>query len=79
MPLQVVVDCFFKSSKQVSQASLFSFERNCYSLPASNANRPVSVRIYPDWLAVAAEGNKLCENAQVIQRSHHLPAKIIGA
>jgi hypothetical protein len=37
----------------------------------------VSLRIYPDRLVVAAEGNILCEHVRVIQRSHHLPAKTI--
>jgi hypothetical protein len=64
-------------SKRVSPTCLISFERNRYSVPASFANRPVSLRIYPDRLVVAAEGNILCEHARVIQRSHHLPPKTI--
>lgn len=40
------------------------------------ANRPVSLRIYPDRLVVAAEGNILCEHARVIERSHRLPRTI---
>jgi hypothetical protein len=35
------------------------FERNRYSVPASFANRPVSVRIYPERIVVAAEGQIL--------------------
>jgi hypothetical protein len=35
------------------------------------------LRIYPDRLVVAAEGNILCEHARVIQRSHKLPPKTI--
>ncbi len=61
----------------MSPTSLISFERNRYSVPASFANRPVSLRIYPDRLVVAAEGNILCEHVRVIQRSHHLPPKTI--
>jgi len=64
-------------SKRVSPTCLISFERNRYSVPASFANRPVSLRIYPDRLVIAAEGNILCEHARVIQRSHHLPPKTI--
>ena len=63
--------------KRVSPTCLISFERNRYSVPASFANRPVSLRVYPDRLVVAAEGNILCEHVRVIQRSHHLPAKTI--
>jgi hypothetical protein len=59
------------------RGGLISFKRNRYSVPASFANRPVSLRIYPDRLVVAAVGNILCEHARVIQRSPHLPPKTI--
>ena len=77
MPLPVAFDGFIELSKRVSPTCLISFDRNRYSVPASFANRPVSLRIYPDRLVVASEGNILCEHARVIQRSHHLPAKTI--
>ncbi len=77
MPLPVAFDGFIELSKRVSPACLISFDRNRYSVPASCANRPVSLRIYPDRLVVVAEGNILCQHAHVIQRSHHLPAKTI--
>jgi hypothetical protein len=57
-----------------------------YSVPASFANRPVSLRAYPDRLVVvlearlwrdAAEGQILCEHMRVIQRSHQLPPRTI--
>lgn len=63
--------------KRVSPTCLISFERNRYSVPASFANRPVSLRNYPDRLVVAAEGNILCEHPRVIQRSLQLPARTI--
>jgi len=77
MPLPVAFDGFIEISKRVSPTCLISFERNRYSVPASFANRPVSLRVYPDRLVVAAEGNILCEHARVIQRSHKLPPKTI--
>ena len=77
MPLPVAFDGFIELSKRVSPTCLISFERNRYSVPASFANRPVSLWIYPDRLVVAAKGNILCEHARVIQRSHHLPPKTI--
>jgi transposase len=77
MPLPVAFDGFVELSKRVSPTCLISFERNRYSVPASFANRPVSLRIYPDRLVVAAEGNILYEHPRVIQRSHHLPPKTI--
>ena len=51
-----------QQSKRVSPTCLMHFERNRYSVPASFANRPVSLRIYPDRLVVAAEGQILCEH-----------------
>ena len=77
MPLPVAFDGFIELSKRVSPTCLISFERNRYSVPASFANRPVSLRIYPDRLVVAAEGSILCEHPRVIERSHHLPPRTI--
>ncbi len=77
MPLPVAFDGFIELSKRVSPTCLISFERNRYSVPASFANRPVSLRIYPDRLVVAAEGNILCEHPRVIERRHDLPPKTI--
>ena len=77
MPLPVAFDGFIELSKRVSPTCLISFERNRYSIPASFANRPVSLRIYPDRLVVAAEGNILCEHPRVIDRSHQLPPRTV--
>jgi transposase len=77
MPLPPAFDGFVEQSKRVSPTCLISFERNRYSVPASFANRPVSLRIYPDRLVVAAEGQILCEHERLIQRSHHLPPRTI--
>lgn len=77
MPLPVAFDGFIELSKRVSPTCLISFERNRYSVSASFANRPISLRIYPDRLVVAAEGNILCEHPRVIQRSHQLPPRTI--
>lgn len=78
MPPPVAFDGFVELSTRVSPTCLISFERNRYSVPASLANRPVSLRIYPDRLVVAAEGSILCEHARVIERSHKLPPKTIS-
>jgi len=77
MPLPVAFDGFVELGKRVSPTCLISFERNRYSVPSSFANRPVSLRVYPERLVVAAEGNILCEHARVIQRGHHLPPRTI--
>jgi len=39
----------------IAERGLITFERNRYSVPASFANRPVSLRIYPDRLVVVPE------------------------
>jgi len=77
MSLPVAFDGFVEVSKRVSPTCLISFERNRYSVPASFANRPVSLRVYPDRLVVAAEGQILCEHTRIIQRSHKLPMKTV--
>lgn len=77
MRLPPAFDGFVEQSKRVSPTCLISFERNRYSVPASFANRPVSLRIYPDRLVIAAEGNVLCEHARVIECSHQLPPRTI--
>ena len=70
----------------MSPTCLISLERNRYSVPASFANRPVSLRVYPDRLVVVlearlwrdpAEGQILCEHVRVIQRSHQLPPRTV--
>ena len=77
MPLPPAFDGFVEQSKRVSPTCLISFERNRYSVPASFANRPVSLRIYPDQIVVAAEGQVLCQHERLIQRSHHLPPRTV--
>ena len=57
-------------TKRVSPTCLIHLERNRYSVPASFANRPVSVRVYPERIVVAAEGQIVCEHARVFARSH---------
>ena len=63
MPLGRPFDGFVEHTKRVSPTCLVHFERNRYSVPASFANRPVSLRIYPERIVVAAEGQILCEHA----------------
>ena len=54
----------------MSKGCLIHLDRNRYSVPASFANRPVSVRLYPERVVVAAEGQIVCEHARVFARSH---------
>jgi hypothetical protein len=77
MPMPRLFDGFVEYTKRVSPTCLIHLERNRYSVPASFANRPVSVRVYPERIVVAAEGRILCEHPRIIERSHHLPGRTI--
>ena len=77
MPLGRPFDGFVEHTKRVSPTCLVTFERNRYSVPASFANRPVSLRVYPERIVIAAEGRILCEHVRIIARSHHLPGRIV--
>jgi len=77
MPLGHPFDGFVEHTKRVSPTCLIHFERNRYSVPASFANRPVSLRVYPERIVIAAEGQILCQHARIIERSHHLPGRTI--
>lgn len=68
-------DGFIEHTKRVSPTCLIHLERNRYSVPESFANRPVSVRVYPKRIVVAAEGRILCEHPRIIERSHQLPGR----
>ncbi len=77
MPVGRAFDGFVEHTKRVSPTGLVHFETNRYSVPASFANRPVSLRIYPDRLVVVAEGQIVCEHARVVERSHDIPGRTI--
>jgi Mu transposase, C-terminal domain len=77
MPLGRLFDGFVEHTKRVSPACLVTFERNRYSMPASFANRPVSQRVYPKRIVIAAEGQILCEHDRIIDRSRHQLARTI--
>jgi transposase len=77
MPLPRSFDGFVEHTKRVSPTCLVHLERTRYSVPASFANRPVSVRVYPERIVVAAEGQILCEHQRIIERSHHQPPRTV--
>ena len=71
MSLSRTFDGFVEYAKRVSPTCLVHLDRNRYSVPASFANRPVSVRVYPQRIVVAAEGQVVvCEHRRVFARSH---------
>ena len=77
MALPPAFDGFVEHSKRVSPTCLVYLDRNRYSVPASFANRPVSVRVYPERIVVAAEGRIVCEHPRIISRSHDLPGRTV--
>src|ERR1700735_4309152 len=70
MQLPRPFDGFVEYAKRVSPTCLLHLERNRYRVPASFANRPVSVRVYPERIVVVAEGQIICEHRRVFARSH---------
>ena len=77
MPASRPFDGFVEYTKRVTPTCLVYLERNRYSVPASFANRPVSLRVYPDRVVVAAEGLMICEHRRIIDRSHDRPGKTV--
>ena len=71
MQLPRPFDGFVEYGKRVSPTCLIHLERNRYSVPASFANRPVSVRVYPERVVVVAEGQIVCEHPRSFARSHN--------
>ena len=77
MPLPAMFDGFVEARKRVSPTCLTTFDRNRYSVPASFANRRVSLRIYPERLVVVAEGHVICTHERIIDRSHRKLGRFI--
>ena len=70
MPMPTPFDGFVEQTKRVTPTCLVHVERNRYSVPASFANRPVSVRLYAERVVFAAEGQVIAEHQRRINRSH---------
>ena len=70
MELPRPFDGFVEHTKRVSPTCLITFESNRYSVPASYANRPISVRVYADRLVFVAETQVIAEHVRLIIRSH---------
>lgn len=69
MALPCPFDGFVEHTKRVSPTCLVTFERNRYSVPASYANRPVSLRVYADRLVFVAEAQVIAEHVRLILRN----------
>ena len=69
MALPRPFDGFVEHTKRVSPTCLVTFDRNRYSVPASYANRPISLRVYADRLVFVAEAQVIAEHVRLILRS----------
>jgi len=69
MALSCPFDGFVEHTKRVSPTCLVTFERNRYSVPASYANRPISLRVYADRLVFVAEAQIIAEHVRLILRN----------
>ena len=77
MPMPRPFDGFVEHGKRLSPTCLIHFDRNRHSVPASFVNRPVSLRVHPERIVVAAEGQILCEHQRIIERSRNLPPRTL--
>jgi transposase len=77
MAVPAAFDGFVELNKRVSSICLISHERNRYSVPASFANRPVSLRVYADHLVIVAEAQVVAVHDRVFSRDHGVPGKTI--
>ena len=68
MAVPAAFDGFVELNKRVSSTCLIIHEHNHYSVPASFANRPVSLRIYADRLVVVAEAQVIAIHERVFSR-----------
>ena len=72
MPLPAAFDGFVEHAKRVSSTCLITFEHNRYSVPASFANRVVSLRVYAHRLVIVAEAQIVAVHERVFSRDKHL-------
>lgn len=77
MAVPAAFDGFVELNKRVSSTCLITFDNNRYSVPASFANRPVSLRVYSDRLVVVAEAHMIAVHERVFSRDHNVSGKTI--
>ena len=61
-------DGYIEQPVRVSSTSLIHFQRNRYSVPTAHANHVVSLRIYPSYLSVVAEGAEVARHPRCFER-----------
>lgn len=77
MEAPAAFDGFVEFNKRVTSTCLITYDNNRYSVPASFANRPVSLRVYADRLVIVAEANVVAVHNRVFTRDHTATGKTI--
>ena len=77
MEVPIAFDGFVEHTKRVSSTCLIAFDRNRYSVPASFANRVVSLHAYADRLVIVAEAQYVAEHQRIFNRNHETPGKTV--
>lgn len=77
MTINAPFDGFVEHSKRVSSTCLITFENNRYSVPATFANRPISLRVYADRLVMVAESQVIAEHRRVFTRDSNRTGKTV--
>ncbi|MBO6753421.1 MAG: hypothetical protein JJ903_10135 [Spongiibacter sp.] len=77
MPVPPAFDGFVEDVKRVSSTCLITHEHNRYSVPASFANRMISLRIYPERLVIVAEAQVVAEHTRVFNRDKRTQGQTI--
>ncbi len=70
-------DGFVEYNKRVSSTCLITFEHNRFSVPASFANRPVSLHVYAERLMIVAEANVVAIRERVFTHDQSVSGKTI--
>lgn len=80
MPMPKPFDGYVEQPVRVSATSLIHFQRNRYSVPTPYAHRVVSLHIYPESLALVADGQEIASHVRRFERhltvydwQHYLP------
>lgn len=66
MDVPAALNGFIEFYKRVTSTCLICNEHNRYSMTASFANRPVSLRAYPDRLVIMAKAKLVATHDQTI-------------
>jgi transposase len=69
MPMPRAFDGYVELLARVSSTALVHLERNRYSVPTEHAHSMVSLRLYPSYIRVVADGQEVACHARCFERS----------